>query len=217
MPERDQSELREMNRYRASLVQEHTAEVNRLLKVLEGANIKLAAVTSDVLGKSGRGILEALVGGSLDAAAMAQLAKGRMHAKIPELEQALVGRFAAHQRFLVAHQLAHLDFLDETIERVGAEIAVRLRPLEEAIERLDTTPGVNRRTADALVAEIGTDMSRFPSADHMASWSGMVPGNNESAGIRSSGTTRKGSNWLRSALVEMAHAAGRSKDSYLGS
>jgi transposase len=197
-------------------VRERSAEVNRLQKVLEGANIKLASVASDVLGRSGREILDALVGGSTDAEAMARLAKGRMRAKIPELERALVGQFGAHQRFLVAQQLAHIDFLDEGIERVSGEIAERLRPLEEAIARRDTIPGVNRRTAEALVAEIGTEMDRFPTAEHLASWAGMAPGNNESAGKRLSGTTRKGSRWLRSTLVEMAHAAGRSKDSYLG-
>jgi transposase len=190
--------------------------VNRLQKVLEGANIKLAAVASDVLGRSGREILEALVGGSVDAAAMAQLAKGRMRTKIPALERALVGRFAAHQRFLVAQQLAHIDFLDAGIEQVSAQIGERLRTLEAVIDRLDPIPGVNRRTAEALVAEIGTDMARFPTADHLASWAGMAPGHNESAGKRLSGTIRKGSRWLRSTLVEMAHAAGRSKDSYLG-
>jgi transposase len=216
VPDRDQRELRELTRYRTTLVQERTAEVNRLQKVLEGANIKLAAVASDVLGRSGREMLEALVGGSIDAAAMAQMARGRLRTKIPALERALVGRFGAHQRFLVARQLAHLDFLDASIASVSAEIAERLRALDAVIDHLDTIPGVNRRTAEALVAEIGTEMDRFPTADHLASWAGMAPGHNESAGKRLSGTTRKGSRWLRSTLVEMAHAAGRSRDSYLG-
>src|SRR5215207_9085843 len=192
VPDRPQRELRELTRYRTSLVRERTAEANRLQKTLEGANIKLAAVATDILGKSGREILAALVAGSTDAAALAQLAKGRLREKLPALERALVGRFGAHQRFLVAQQLAHLDFLDAAIAAVSAEVAERLRPVEEAVSRLDTIPGIGRYVAETLVAEIGTDMSRFPTAAHLASWAGMCPGNNESAGKRRSGKTRKG-------------------------
>jgi transposase len=217
VPDRDGRELRELTRYRTSLVQERTAVVNRLQKTLEGANIKLASVVSDVLGKSGRQMLDALVAGETDAAALAQLAQGRLRQKCQALEQALTGRMAAHQRFLVAQQLAHIDFLDEAIARVSTEIEERLRPAERAaVERLDTIPGVGRLTAEVLIAEIGADVTRFPTARHLASWAGMCPGNRESAGKRLSGKTRKGSKWLRTALVEAAHAVGRSKTTYLG-
>jgi transposase len=216
VPERPQRELRELTRYRTSLVGERSAEVNRLQKTLEGANIKLAGVATDIMGKSGREILAALVAGATDAPALAQLAKGKLRSKIPQLERALVGRVGPHQRFLIAHQLAHIDYLDETIEQVSQEIAERVRPFAEEIARLDTIPGVDQRGAETLVAEIGVDLSRFPSADHLASWAGMVPGDDESAGKRRSGRTRKGDPWLRAALVQAAHAAGRAKATYLG-
>src|SRR5262249_13118218 len=151
-------------RYRTTLIQERANEVNRLQKVLEGSNIKLASVATDILGRSGRDMLVALVSGASDAAALAQLARGRLREKLPQLEQALTGQFSAHHRFLIAQQLAHIDFLDASLERVGAEIAERLRPVEPALERLQTIPGVGRRTAEVLLAEIGTDLSRFPSA-----------------------------------------------------
>ena len=215
VPDRPQRELRELTRYRTSLVRERTAEANRLQKTLEGANIKLASVATDILGKSGREILAALVAGETDGAELAQLAHGRLREKLPQLERALVGRVGAHQRFLVAEQVAHIDFLDEAIARVSAEIAERVRPDEEAIARLDTIPGVGRAVAEALVAEIGTDMTRFPSAKHLASWAGLCPGNHESAGKRRSGRTRKGSPWLRACLVQAAHAAARTKGTYL--
>jgi transposase len=216
VPDRPQRELRELTRYRTSLVRERSAEVNRLQKTLEGANIKLGAVASNIMGKSGREMLAALVEGSADPASLAQLAKGRLREKIPQLERALVGDFGPHQRFLIAQQLAHIDFLDETIERVSQEITERVRPCEEEIARLGTIPGIDRRGAEILVAEVGTDLNRFPSADHLASWAGMVPGNNESAGKRRSGKTRKGDLWLRTFLVEAAYGAGRTKDTYLG-
>jgi len=215
VPDRPQRDLRELTRYRTSLVRERTAAANRLQKTLEGANIKLAAVATDILGKSGREILAALVAGRTDAAELAQLAKGRLREKLVELERALVGRVEAHQRFLLAEQLAHVDFLDASIDRVSAEVAERLRPVEDAIERLDTIPGIGRHVAEALVAEIGTDMGRFPTARHLASWAGMCPGNHESAGKRQSGRTRKGSPWLRTLLVQAAHAAARTKGTYL--
>jgi transposase len=216
IPDRPQRELRELTRYRTSLIRERTAEVNRVQKVLEGANIKLAAVAADLTGVSGRAMLAALLDGSTDAAAMAQVAQGKLRAKIPQLEQALVGQFGAHQRFMIAQQLVHIDTLDEIIARVSAEIAERVHPFGEEIVQLDGITGVGQRTAEALVAEIGVDMSRFPSADHLTAWAGLAPGNNESAGKRRSGKTRKGSPWLRAILIEAAHAAGRSKDTYLG-
>ncbi len=160
-------------------------------------------------------ILAELVAGSTDAAGMANLARGKLRAKIPALEQALVGRMRPHQQFLIAQQLAHIDALDEAIDRVSEEIAKRTRPFAEPIALLDTIPGIAQRTAEVMVAEIGTDMTRFPTADHLASWAGLAPGNNESGGKRRSGKTRKGSPWLRAALVEAAHGAGRKKDTYL--
>jgi transposase len=215
VPERPQRELRELGRYRTALVRERAAEVSRLQKTLEGANIKLASVATDIMGKSGRQMLKALIGGSTDASEMAQLARGKLRAKIPQLEQALRGCFAAHQRFLIAQQLAHIDFLEETIEQLSAEITERMRPFEEALERLETIPGVGRRTAEAILAEIGPEVSRFPTYRHLASWAGMCPGNDESGGKRRSGKTTKGNPWLRAALVEAAHAAGRTKNTYL--
>ncbi len=183
-------ELRELTRYRAALVGERAAEANRLQKTLEGANVKLASVATDVMGLSGRQMLAALIGGETDAATLAQLAQGRLRDKLPELERALAGRVGAHQRFLLARQLTHVDFLDASIAEVSAEIADRLRPLEAALERLATIPGVGRRTAEVLIAEIGVDMSRFPTAAHLASWAGMCPGSDESAGKRRSGRKR---------------------------
>ena len=215
VPDRPQRELRELTRYRASLVRERTAAANRLQKTLEGANIKLASVATDILGKSGREILTALVAGETDGAALAQLAQGRLREKLPQLERALVGCVGPHQRFLVAEQVAHVDFLDEAIARVSAEIAARVVSVEEAIARLDTIPGVGRAVAEALVAEIGPSPSRFPSAQHLASWAGLCPGNHESGGKRRSGSTRKGSPWLRACLVQAAHAAARTKGTYL--
>jgi len=215
VPDRPQRELRELTRYRTSLVRERTAEANRLQKVLEGANIKLAAVATDILGKSGRELLAALVAGESTGSDLAQLAHGRLREKIPQLEQALAGGVGSHQRFLVAQQLAHIDFLDETIARVGREIAERVRPAEEAIARLDTIPGVGPAVAETLVAEIGVDLARFPSAKHLASWAGWCPGNYESAGKRRGGPTRKGSPSLRACLVQAAHAAARTKGTYL--
>ena len=215
VPDRVHRELRELSRYRTSLIQERTAEVNRVQKVLEGANIKLGNVASDVMGVSARAMLEMLVAGSTNAAQMAELAKGSLRSKLPELEQALQGVLGEHQRFLLAQQLAHIDFLDETIARLDAEIEERMRPFEGAVELLDEIPGVGKRVAQVMVAEIGTDMSRFPSARHLASWAGMCPGNDESAGKKRSSKTRKGNKWLRAALVEAAHAAGRKQNCYL--
>jgi transposase len=215
VPDREQRELRELTRYRTALIRERAAEVNRLQKTLEGANIKLGAVATSVVGASGRQMLEALVAGETDAAALAELAKGRLRDKLPDLERALTGRVGAHQRFLLAAQLAHVDFLDAAIERVSAEIRERLRPFEAAVARLDTIPGVGERTAEVILAEIGADMGRFRTARHLASWAGMCPGNHESAGKRASGKTRRGSRWLRSALIEAAQAAARTKDTYL--
>jgi transposase len=216
VPDREQRELRELTRYRTSLVEERTAAVNRLQKVLEGANVKLASVASDVTGVSARAMLAELVAGATDATALAELAMGRLREKIGALQQALTGRVGDHQRFLLAQQLAHIDFLDEQIARLDAEVTERTRPFAAEIARLDTIPGVSQRVAEILVTEIGTALDRFPTAGHLASWAGMCPGNDESAGKRRSGKTRKGSPAVRRALVQAAHAAGRSRKSYLG-
>lgn len=216
VPNREQRELRELTRYRTSLVQERSAEVNRLQKTLEGANIKLASVASDINGKSAREMLAGLIGGSTDTGALAELARGAMRAKIPELKRALEGRFAPHQRFLLAQQFAHIDALDLSIEAVTAEIEARMRPFADEAERLDTIPGFGLINAYGLIAEVGTDMSKFRTPQHIASWAKMCPGLNESAGKRFSGTTGKGNRALRSILVGAAHSAGRGK-TYLGS
>ena len=211
VPERAERELRELTRYRSSVVRERSAEVNRLQKALEGANIKLASVLSDITGASARRLLAALLNGEADTARLDELVDPRLREKIPDLERALAGRFGPHQRFLVAEQLAHIGELDTRIERVSREIGERMRPFEPVIALLDTIPGVGRWTAEVILAEIGTDMTRFPTAGHLASWAGMCPGNDESAGKRKSGRTRKGSPWLRVALTEAAYAAGRGK------
>jgi transposase len=215
VPDRAQRELRELTRYRTALVRERAAELNRLHKTLEGANLKLGSVTSKVLGVSTRQMLEALLAGTTDPAVLADLAKGKLRAKLPALERALHGTPGLHQHFLLAHQLVHLDFLEEQIAQVSAAIAERLRPFADALERLDAIPGVGPQTAEVLLAEIGPDMSRFPSAEHLASWAGMCPGNYESAGKRKGGKTRQGSKWLRTALLEAGQAAARKKDTYL--
>jgi transposase len=215
VPERPARELRELTRYRSSLVHERTAEVNRLQKTLEGANIKLASVVSDVTGVSARAMLAELVAGAEDVVALADLAKGQLRRKVPALQQALTGRMSAHQRFMIAQHLAHLDGLEAQIADVGDEIAQRLRPFDAELVLLDSIPGIGRWSAEVILAEIGPDMSRFPTAGHLASWAGMCPGHHESAGKRRSGKTRKGSPQLRATLTEAAYAAGRSKDTYL--
>lgn len=182
IPSRDQRELRELVRYRRSLVEERTREVNRLQKVLEGANIKLGSVASSVVGVSSRLMIEAMISGEKDPAKLAQLAKGRLKEKKDQLEYALTGIIGPHQQLMWELQLKHLDFIDEQIERLDEEVARQLSPTEEDIERIMTIPGVGRRSAEHLIAEIGTNMGRFPSADHLASWAGMTPGHNESAG-----------------------------------
>lgn len=215
VPNREQRELRELTRYRTALLRERAAEANRLHKTLEAANLKLASVVTDITGKSGRAILRALIAGETEPTRLAALAEGRLREKIPQLEQAVVSRFGPHQRFLVAQHLDLLDVFDERIAQVSTEIATRTQPLAATVARLDTIPGVGQRTAEVLVAEIGTDRERFPTAGHLASWAGMCPGNDESAGKRRSGKTRKGSPWLRAALAEAAQAAGRTKGSFL--
>jgi transposase len=206
-------ELRDLTRYRKSLIQERAREANRVHKMLEDAGIKLATVARDILGMSGRAMLEALVQGTRDPAILAELARGRMRAKLPALRQALAGHFRPHHAFLTTQILAHLDHLEEMIDTLSDRIAAVLAPFTDAVQRLDTIPGVNQRTAEVLIAEIGVDMSRFPSDRHLASWAGLCPGNHESAGKHRTGKTRKGNTWLRAALVEAALGATRTKNS----
>jgi len=211
IPDRASRDLRELTRYRTSVIRERTAEVNRIQKVLEGANIKLASVASNVVGVSGQAMLTAMIAGVDDPSVLADLARGRLREKRELLEAALEGRMTQHQRFLLGVQLQHLSDLDATITQVSEEIDVRLRPFAEVATRLQTIPGVGERTAQIVLAEVGADMSRFPNAGHLASWAGLCPGHHESAGKRMSGRTRKGSPWLRGALVEAAQSAGRSR------
>lgn len=215
VPSREERELRELVRYRKSLVRERAAEVNRVQKVLEGANVKLASVATNVMGKSGRDMIAALSAGAPDPKGLATLARGRLQGKREELERALRGVVGIHQRLVLAAQLRHITYLDEEIERLSREVEVRQHPFAEASERLQTIPGVGQRTAEVILAEIGTDMSRFPTAGHLAAWAGVCPGQNESAGKRKSGRTRNGCVSLRESLTEAARAAARTRRTYL--
>ena len=221
IPPQAQRDLRDLTRYRTNLVQERAMVVQWLHKVLEGANIKLAAVATDVLGVSGRMMLNQIVAGSADPAALADLAKGRLRDKRDALEQALTGLVRPHHRTLIADHLTHIDFLDERIAFITQEIQKHMDEHfpddDESLRLLDTIPGVDRKTAELILAEVGSDMSRFPSADHLASWAGLAPGNNQSAGKKRSGRTRKGDRWLRSGLIQAAHAAARKNGCYLAS
>jgi transposase len=245
IPPQPQRDLRDLTRQRTNLVQDRATVVNRLHKVLEWANIKLTAVATDVTGVSARAMLEAILQGQVDTQALAELAKGRMRNKLPELERALSGRVREHHRFLIANHLAQIDFLDEQITVFDAEIAKRIEPpaeppegptepaeqkpkpdgnsadaplaWEAAVALLDTIPGIGRRAAEQLLAEIGPDMSRFPTEAHLASWAKLSPGNNESAGKRYSARTGHGNRFLRTCLIQAAYAAIRVKDSYFKS
>jgi len=245
IPPKGQRDLRDLTRYRTKLVQERAREVHRVQGVLERANIKLASVASDIMGVSGRAMLDALIAGRADPQTMAALAKRRMRRKIPLLEQALTGLVRDHHRRLRAIQLAHIDFLDEQIEALSTAIAASLTALSanetvppaadgvaedsspaaaeeppaltfaRAVELLDTIPGVDRRGAELLIAEIGIDMTRFGTAPRLAAWAGLAPGNNESAGKQRASTTRKGNQALRAGLTQLAQAAARTKETYL--
>ncbi len=215
IPDRSQRELREVVRYRRNLVRERARVVTRIQQVLEGANIKLSSVATDVMGVSGRTMVEAMVSGTEDPKTLAAMAKGRLRNKRPELEEALRGLMGAHQRMLLQSQLRHLDFLDQQIAQLEEEVAARMGPFEEAIQVADAIPGVGLRTAQEILAETGPDMSSFPTAGHLSSWAHVCPGNHESAGKRKSGATGRGNPWLRSALVEAAQAASRTKGTYL--
>jgi transposase len=217
IPPVGQRELRELTRHRTNFVRERATLVNRVQKTLESANIKLASVASNVVGVSGRAILAAIIAGQTDTAQMAELAKGRLRDKRDQLSKALEGRVKPHHQFVLTELLGQIDNLDETIARFDAEIEKYCRPFEEAVELLDTIPGVARRTAEVIVSEIGNDMSRFPTADHLAAWAGVAPGNNESAGKRYSGKTRKGNQALEVTLIQAAHAAAHTHNTYLAS
>jgi transposase len=208
-------DLRDLTRYRKSLSDERTREINRLQKLLETANIKLSSVATDVMGVSGKAMLEAILSGSTEPEVLADLAKGRLRNKLSLLKEALQGRFRPHHRFLLGQILSHLDFLDEAIEEMSKEVEKRLDPFLQEIELLKTIPGVKQRMAEVILAEIGADMSRFPTHRHLASWAGLCPGNNESAGKRKSGKTRKGDRWLKRGLTESSWAVSRAKETYL--
>jgi Transposase and inactivated derivatives len=207
--------LRNLTRYRKTQIQERSREANRLHKALEDTGIKLDCVATDILGVSGRAMLGALIEGTTDPEVLAELARGRLRAKLPALREALEGRFDDLHAVWIGAILAHVDFLDEQIDSLSEAIEEQIAPFESAVELLRSIPGVQRRTAEVIVAEIGTDMSVFPSAKHLASWAGQCPGNHQSAGKRRSGKTRNGSKWLDWALEESALAAVRSKDVYL--
>lgn len=208
-------DLRDLVRYRKSLVQERTREVNRLQKVLETANIKLSSVVSDVLGASGRAMIRALIAGEDSPEALSELAQGSLHKKIPQLREALLGRVDAHHQILLAHLLAHISFLDQTIFQLFLQIHKYLEPYEEAVELLVSIPGIAAETAACILGEIGVDMSCFPTAAHLASWAGVCPGNRQSAGKRLSGKINKGNARLKAALAEVVWVLSHMKDNYL--
>jgi transposase len=246
IPPKPQRALRELTRYRKTVIEERTRLVNRVQKLLEGANIKLTSVATDIMGVSARAMLAELVAGQTDAALMADLARGRMRTKLPALQKALTGFVQPHHRFLLAQQLAHIDFLDQQIEELSTEIGRQLEAMsgpasddasgadgdrslgtpdgagaqapltwQKATNLMDTIPGLDQRASEGILAEIGVDMSRFPTDKHLASWSGRAPGNNESAGKRFSGRRPKGNKTLASLLTQAAHAAARTKGTFL--
>ncbi|MCA1708209.1 MAG: IS110 family transposase [Actinobacteria bacterium] len=208
-------ELRDLTRYRKRLIQAHTSECQRIQKTLEDAGIKLDSVASDVLGVSGRAMLAALVAGERDPEVLAELAKGRLRKKIPELQEALRGRFREHHALLIGLCLDHAAHLEEAIAKLDARVEAVMVPFAEARDHLDTITGVGKRAAECIIAEIGVDMGVFPTAGHLSSWAGMAPGNNLTGGKRHSGKTNKGDVWLADILTQCAWAAARSRDTYL--
>ena len=210
-------DLRELTRYRKHQTRDRAREVNRLHRVLEDAGIKLSTVATDVMGASGRAMLQALLQGTTDPAVLADLAKGKLRKKLPALQQALAGHCRAHHRFLIAQILAKVDFLDETLVTLTEEIDRLVAPFAVMLANLDTIPGINRKGAITLLAETGGDMSRFPTAGHLCSWGAMCPGQNESAGKHRSGRTRQGNRYLRTTLIECGLAATRANRTALQS
>jgi transposase len=207
--------LRNLTRYRKSQIRDRQREAGRLHKLLEDTGIKLDCVASDLLGKSGRAMLQALIAGTTDPDVLAELALGKLRAKLPALREALQGRFDTQHAIIIGQILAHIDFLDEAIAELSTAIEAQIAPLASAVDALCTIPGIQRRTAEVIIAETGGDMTAFPTAKHLVSWAGVCPGNDESAGKRRSGRTRKGSKWLRANLIEAATAASRTKNTYL--
>jgi transposase len=215
IPPKEIARLRDFTRYRTNLVRERAREVQRLQKLLEDAGVKLESVVTDVTGKAARAMIEALIAGERDPEVLADMALTRMRPKIPELRQALLGRFDSHHAALARIHLDHIDTLDASIARLDEEVNRLMAPFDEPATRLLSIPGVGKRTAEVVVAEIGVDMSRFPTAAHLASWAGLCPGNHESAGKRYSGRARKGDEALRTALCEAAWAASHGQNTYL--
>jgi transposase len=215
IPSAQQRALRDLTRFRTSLVNDRVRAVNRLQKTLEDGNLKLASVVTDITGVSGRTILQALVAGQTDPRLLADLAKGQLRKKTVQLQQALAGTLQPHHRVIVTELLSQMDFLEETMARLDAQITELMTPYSVQLAALDSIPGISRRIAEVLIAEIGVDMAPFASAQRLASWAGLCPGNHASAGKRQSGKTRKGSPWLRRALTEAAHGAARTKKKYL--
>lgn len=214
VPPKEIRELRNLTRYRKAQIEERSREAQRLDKILQDAGVKLSSVATDILGVSGRAMLTALVQGTRDPQVMAELAKGRLRAKIPALQEALRGRFSGHHALIVSEILAKLDYLDEAIGRLSVEIDKVIAPFAHQRELIATTPGIDTRTAEGIVAEIGVDMSVFGDAEHLASWAGRCPGQYESAGKSRSGKTRKGNKWLRIYLHDAATSAVRTKGTY---
>lgn len=215
VPPEGQRDLRELTRFRTTFVRERATLVNRVHKVLESANIKLTSVATDVMGVSGRAMLAELIQGQASPEAMADLAKGSLRSKRAALIKALEGRVKPHHRFVLTELLTEIDNLEEALARFDEQIQAYCRPFEEAVQHLDTIPGVARATAEVIVAEIGIDMTRFPSDAHLAAWAGVAPGNNESAGRQRSGKMRPGNQPLRTALNQAAHGAAHTKHTYL--
>lgn len=216
VPDRPQRELRDLTRHRAQLTGEHTRVANRIQKVLEDANIKLASVASDVLGVSGRAMIESILAGQKSPQQLAAMARGRLRSKREQLGAALEGYVTEHHRFMLQTLWDHLLYLEKTIAAMDRRVEEQMRPFATEIERLDQIPGVDRLVAQALIAEIGTDMSQFPSAEHLASWAGVCPGNHESAGKRKSGRTPQANRWLKRCLSQAAWAASHTKNTYPG-
>ena len=210
--------LRDLTRLRSTQMEERSRAIQRLEKVLQDAGIKFSSVASKTYSVSARAMLEALLGGVSDPTALAERAKGKLRAKIPQLQEALANRFElAHHGVLVAQLLAHIDALDETVANPDNRISDTTHPYAKPIALLSTIPGVGRYIAEVLIAECGVDITVFPTAEHLVSWAGICPGSNQSGGKRGSGKTRHGDHWLRTALSEAARAAARTKDTYLAS
>ena len=214
IPKREQRELKELVKYRRSLIQERARELNRIQKILEGANIKLSSVVSEIDGKSSRQMLEMLASGETDVKAIASKAQMRLKQKISQLEEALQGFMGDHQKLMLKMMLKHIDNLDSQISVLDEEIEQRLLPIQDKVDLIDSIPGIAKRSAQVVISQIGINMNQFPTAAHLASWAGLCPGNNESAGKRKSGRTRKGNDMLKTTLIECSKSASHQKSTY---